>query len=213
MARAVASAERERRSNAERRETTRTALLDAAVDSLVEEGYANTTTRGIAERAGVTPGALHHYFSTKAKLLGETRHHISAKIIVAVRGPGAPDALPLPQRAEAQMDRMWELYKGPLFQAAMELWVAARTDAELRRELSEWQRDGASWVRAGSASAYPELADRPGLPALIATGEATLRGLAILRFISDEDAEKLWPATRSYLLALMAGFSAEAQSQ
>jgi hypothetical protein len=108
---------------------------------------------------------------------------------------------------------MWELYKGPLFQAAMELWVAARTDVELRRELSEWQREGASWVLAGSASAYPELADRSGLPALIATGEATLRGLAILRFISDEDAERLWPATRSYLLALMAGFSTEAQSQ
>jgi AcrR family transcriptional regulator len=213
MARAVASIERERRSNAERREATRTALLNAAVDSLAEEGYANTTTRGIAERAGVTPGALHHYFPSKAKLLGEARRHISAKIIVEVRGPGAPAAVPLPQRAEAQMDRMWELYKGPLFQAAMELWVAARTDAELRGELSEWQRDGASWVLDGSSSAYPELADRPGLPALIATGEATLRGLAILRFISDEDAEKLWPATRAYLLALMGGFSAEARSQ
>jgi AcrR family transcriptional regulator len=213
MAREVASGERERRSNAQRRVATRTALVDAAVDSLAEEGYANTTTRAIAERAGVTPGALHHYFPTKARLLGETRHHISAKIMVAVRGPGEPAALPLSQRAEAQMDRMWELYKGPLFQAAMELWVAARTDAELRRELSEWQREGASWVLAGSASAYPERADRPGLPALIATGEATLRGLAILRFISDEDAERLWPATRSYLLALMAGFSTEAQSQ
>jgi hypothetical protein len=43
--------------------------------------------------------------------------------------------------------------------------------------------------------------------------EATLRGPAILRFISDEDAEKLWPATRSYLLALMAGFGAEAKSR
>jgi AcrR family transcriptional regulator len=213
MAPGSTQTERERRSNAERREATRAALLDAAVDSLAEEGYANTTTRGIAERAGVTPGALHHYFPNKARLLGETRRHISAKIIVEIRGPGASAALPLPQRAEAQMDRMWELYKGPLFQAAMELWVAARTDAELRGELSDWQRDGASWVLAGSASAYPELADRPGLPALIATGEATLRGLAILRFISDEDAERLWPATRAYLLALMAGFSAEAHSQ
>jgi AcrR family transcriptional regulator len=161
----------------------------------------------------VTPGALHHYFPTKAQLLAETRRHISAKIMAEVRGPGAPATLPVLERAEAQMDRMWELYKGPLFDAAMELWVAARTDAELRRELSQWQRDGASWILAGSSSAYPELAERPGLPALIATGEATLRGLAILRFVSDEDAEKLWPATRAYLLALMAGFSAEAQSQ
>jgi len=48
---------------------------------------------------------------------------------------------------------------------------------------------------------------------LIATGEATLRGLVILRFVNDEDADNLWPATRAYLLALMAGFSAEAESQ
>jgi hypothetical protein len=28
-------------------------------------------------------------------------------------------------------------------------------------------------------------------------------------FVNDQDAEKLWPATRAYRLALMANFSAE----
>src|SRR5215469_16791269 len=103
MAHAVAAVEREGRSNAERREATRTALLEAAIDSLAEEGYANTTTRRIAERAGVTPGALHHYFPTKAKLLGEATRRISAKITEQVREPGSPATLPIPERAEAQM--------------------------------------------------------------------------------------------------------------
>jgi hypothetical protein len=40
-----------------------------------------------------------------------------------------------------------------------------------------------------------------------------LRGLAILRFVSDEDAEKLWPATRALLMSLMANFSSTEQSQ
>ena len=46
-----------RRTHAERRETTRLALLDAAVACLIEDGYAALTTRKVAERAGVSQGA------------------------------------------------------------------------------------------------------------------------------------------------------------
>jgi AcrR family transcriptional regulator len=49
-----------RRTHAERRETTRLALLDAAVACLMEDGYAALTTRKVAERAGVSQGAQQH---------------------------------------------------------------------------------------------------------------------------------------------------------
>jgi AcrR family transcriptional regulator len=52
----------QRRTQAERRESTRTALLDAAVECLIDEGYAAVTTRGVAERAGVSQGAQQHHF-------------------------------------------------------------------------------------------------------------------------------------------------------
>ena len=41
-------------------------MLAATIDCLVERGYANTSTRHIAARAGVTLGALQHHFSGKA---------------------------------------------------------------------------------------------------------------------------------------------------
>jgi AcrR family transcriptional regulator len=187
-------------------------LLDATIDALAQEGYANTTTRGIAARAGMTPGALQHHFATKTELLGEARLHISTKIAQAMLAQGSLTALPMPQRSEQLIDRMWELFKGPLFQAGMELWVAARTDTELRGKLVEVQRTGGQWIAAAGRINYPELADRTGLAELHATIEAALRGLAILSFVNAADADRTWPATRAYMLAVAAQFAAEAET-
>jgi hypothetical protein len=101
----------------------------------------------------------------------------------------------------------------------MELWIAARTDAELRANLIELQRYGGEWIAAAGPLVYPEVADRPGvteLPGvseLIATADATLRGLAVLRFVNDADADRVWPATRAYLLAMAAPLRAEAEAE
>src|SRR5579872_479866 len=48
---------------------TRAALLDAAIDCLVERGYAATTTIETARRARVSRGAQLHHFPTKAELM------------------------------------------------------------------------------------------------------------------------------------------------
>ncbi|MGH9273752.1 MAG: helix-turn-helix domain-containing protein, partial [Acidimicrobiales bacterium] len=49
-----------RRSQQERRATTRAALLLAARELFTERGFAGTGREDIAERAGVTRGALYH---------------------------------------------------------------------------------------------------------------------------------------------------------
>ncbi len=65
-------------------------MLDAAIDCLVEYGYAKTTMRRIAERAGVTPGALQHHFASKAALLGELIGYMRAKIVTEMFAEGVP---------------------------------------------------------------------------------------------------------------------------
>ncbi len=59
------------RRTAEEAAETRTALLIAALESFGTVGWKASTFESVAERAGVTRGALHHHFRTKQALLTE----------------------------------------------------------------------------------------------------------------------------------------------
>ena len=50
-------------------EARRRDFIEAAYQSILENGLAKTTIRGVAQRAGYTSGALVHYFSDKDELL------------------------------------------------------------------------------------------------------------------------------------------------
>src|SRR3954470_15489964 len=54
------------------RASSREALIGAALDEFSEKGYEAATVAGIAERAGVTTGALYAHFDSKLDLLLET---------------------------------------------------------------------------------------------------------------------------------------------
>ena len=58
-----------RRSQEERRRSTKLAVLRAVLDLLVDEGYLKLTVADVAERAQVSRGALSHYFRTKQDLV------------------------------------------------------------------------------------------------------------------------------------------------
>ena len=49
-------------------ERTRAALLTAAHELFAEQGYADTSTEDIIQRAGTTRGALYYHFQDKADL-------------------------------------------------------------------------------------------------------------------------------------------------
>lgn len=59
----------QRRSNVERRRESTSAVLAAALDMFVHQGYAGTSTADIAARAGLTKGSVYHYFKDKEALL------------------------------------------------------------------------------------------------------------------------------------------------
>lgn len=198
-----ASSPRPRRTQAERRATTRAALLDAALDCLVEEGYANLTTRRVAERAGVSQGTQMHYFPTRAAFVTEAVRHVATELVREMREQAPRRAGRSEQRnLEAAVDEIWRLHRGPVFAAAMELWVAARTDAEVRAGLAEVARDINRLITGAAADLFPQLATKAGAGPLLDTALAAVRGLAMLEFHGDPHVEKRWRATRAHLLDL-----------
>lgn len=54
----------------------REALISAALDLVAEGGSQAATVRAIAERAGVTPGLIRHYFTSKDDLTREAYRHL-----------------------------------------------------------------------------------------------------------------------------------------
>ncbi|ALG12750.1 TetR/AcrR family transcriptional regulator [Kibdelosporangium phytohabitans] len=124
---------RQARTQQERRERTRAALLDATVDCLVDLGYSGTTVHEICRRAGLSRGAQQHHFTTKAELMVAAVEHLFQRLRDEVTGSLV--APPGPQRVHEAIELLWRGFSGKLSTAALELWVAARTDEELRRSM------------------------------------------------------------------------------
>ena len=186
---------------ADRRAETRAALLEATIESLVTFGYAGTTTGRIAELAGVSRGAQIPYFRSRADLVSAAVAHLAEKRIAAV------DARFGGERVSVSdcLDALWEEHQGPVFAATLELWVASRTDADLRANLLQIERDVATSVVRTAASALGGLAHRPGFTDDLIHVLATIRGLALLQVSSGGSSRtmaKRWRLTRDRLLPL-----------
>lgn len=137
------------RTQAQRTAATRAKLLDAAVDSLVEHGYAGTTTQGIAKRAGVSRGAQLHHFPTKESLVVAAVEHLVDKRLTEIL-----ETRPEP---EGGFDALLDAFSGPLFYAALELWVASRTDSALRKATIPLERKVSEALRTGSIEIMGDL--------------------------------------------------------
>lgn len=123
-----------RRTQAERRAATQAALLDATLACLVDLGHAGTTTTEICRRAGVSQGALFRHWDTKADLLTDAVEVLYGRLFDAYRDR-LEDVATADDRIAAGVQALWQLYRRPDLLAALELYVAARTDPELRAAL------------------------------------------------------------------------------
>jgi len=122
----------------ERTRAMRLRLMEATVDSLVELGWAGTTTTVVSRRAGVSRGAQLHHFPSKQALVVAAVEHLTDLRRDDMRRHAA--SLPADNRTRGVLEILAAQFVSPVFFAALELWVAARTDTELRESVAPLER-------------------------------------------------------------------------
>ena len=141
------------RTQVERSAAMQRRLLDATVSALYEKGYGGTTTLEVQQRAGVSRGALLHHYASRAELMVAamehlTRERISEVLTIARANP------PSSKRIEWAVGVLWSTFDGPMYTAALELWLAARNDAELLTALLPQERILGQAIRGMSADLF-----------------------------------------------------------
>ena len=167
----------------ERSRAMRLRLMEAAVDCLVEYGYAGTSTTLVSERAGVSRGAQLHHFPSKADLLYAAVEHLTQ-----LRAQEMLDraALLQPGNRRAVLGMLAELFTSPVFDAALELWVAARTDPELRATVLPFERRMGRQTHELTVAALGIDESAPGARELIQGTLDMIRGLGLANALSDD---------------------------
>jgi AcrR family transcriptional regulator len=188
----------ERRQQKDRTAATRAAVLEATIELLVERGYAGTSTRLAAENAGVSLGALQHHFRTKAELTVEAMRFVTARLadefVSAIPKDGDEAA-----RITLALDRLFVVFRGPTFAAAMELHLAARTDESLREPISRLHLEDQARIRESAIELMPGFEGLPGFDAWLLMSVSAIRGLAVAT-MGVEDVEMEWRVLRDQLV-------------
>ncbi|KQX76414.1 MULTISPECIES: TetR/AcrR family transcriptional regulator [Aeromicrobium] len=170
-----------RRSQHERTAATRARVLDATVASLVEDGYAATTISRIQERAGVARGTLLHHFPHRAALLVAVVEDVAARRLHVLEDDAGRRTS---GRWDDAVDLVWADLQSPVFLAVLELWVAARTDADLRAALVPVERTVFDAVHRAVSALVDD--DDPRVPTLVQFTIDLLTGSTMTTLLVDE---------------------------
>lgn len=164
-------------------------LLEATVELLVERGWSGTTTTLVSERAGVSRGAQLHHFPTKNDLVVAAVEHLSE----LRRDAFEKAAAELPEgehRTRAVLEVVADHYTSAVFTAALELWVAARTDAQLHAAVGPLEQRIGREVHRLTVQLLGVDESRPGMRELVQATLDLIRGLGLANTISDDRARR-----------------------
>jgi AcrR family transcriptional regulator len=180
---AVTTVPNDRVPKQDRSRATRQRLLEAAVACLAEHGWAGSTVSVVAERAGVSRGAAQHHFPTREDLFTAAVEYVAEERSTALR------AL-FPQGAagdrRAVVAALVDLYTGPLFRAALHLWVAASNEEQLRGRVTELEARVGRETHRIAVELLAADESRPGVRETVQGLLDMARGLGLANLLTDD---------------------------
>ncbi|MET7567072.1 TetR/AcrR family transcriptional regulator [Streptomyces sp. NPDC005492] len=183
---AAATGTVDRRPKQDRSRATRQRLLEAAVSCLAEHGWAGSTVSVVAERAGVSRGAAQHHFPTREDLFTAAVEYVAEERSTALRSlfpEGATDR-------HAVTEALVDLYTGPLFRAALHLWVAASNEDQLRPQVTELEARVGRETHRIAVDLLGADESRPGVRETVQGFLDMARGLGLANLLTDDRARR-----------------------
>jgi AcrR family transcriptional regulator len=153
-------------------------ILDAATRLLIDEGYAQLSTRKIAARAGIRPGHLQYYFPTKQAVVRGLLERYLERAMQSFEGrtgdlDAVLDGILAEQTAGDSARFFWEL------------WALAARDPAVAEAMRVFYRG--YWLNLVSALLASEPAlGRPRAERRAALLVAMLEGLSLFRSRTDQ---------------------------
>jgi AcrR family transcriptional regulator len=159
--------------------TTRRQILAAAVECVIELGYAATTTTRIAERARLSRGAMLHHFPSKMDVIRAMVDFLHEKRLWAFR-KAIPGIGTVEDPVKTAVAAYWSHVTHPWFQAFFDLSAAARHDDDLLDILRPAQKSfNDDWYRTAQ-ELFPEWQSDPAAFDLaLNLSQSLMEGMAI----------------------------------
>lgn len=169
----------------DRSRATRKRLLEAAIECLAELGWARSTVAVVAERAGVSRGAAQHHFPTREDLMTAAVEYVAEERTAWLREhvAGLPSG---PARTRAVIDVIDHMYTGPLFRAALQLWVAASADDQLRARVVPLEAHVGREVHRVALALLGVDEQVPGAREVVQATLDMARGLGLANLLTDD---------------------------
>lgn len=160
--------------------------MDTAIALIGERSFQAATVFEIAKRAGVTTGAVQHHFPNKAALVLSL---IDRMLEASIEDGGIwpSPTMPLPARAEAFVNALWQQsYSPPRFLAAWTVYFGCSDDPEIMQHVSSRRAEIGARLLANFEKAFPELKERKRRGTLLHTVLSFLRGLGVQRLFESK---------------------------
>ncbi|MGW7540795.1 TetR/AcrR family transcriptional regulator [Streptomyces sp. NPDC054770] len=178
----------ERAPKQDRSRATRQRLLEAAVACLAEHGWTGSTVAVVAERAGVSRGAAQHHFPTREDLFTAAVEYVAEERSTALRALFPQGAAAGDRRAV--VSALVDLYTGPLFRAALHLWVAASNEDQLRPRVTELEARVGRETHRIAVDLLSADETRPGARETVQGLLDMARGLGLANLLTDDRARR-----------------------